>query len=293
MSETLTQYLRNFARHGTVLAVLVCCVGCNLLPTVRAQTAAEPLLTKREKRDAQRLSVMFTRRLGETRDLRIVMDELFVPDVANHYIAEEKQKASRFGASEITLWSGIFVDNSLLEEAPPEVWLRLYITATNLMLFGLIYASRHHTSEELEAKDLYPKAVIELLDTNPLTRNLIESKTDLRTLKSAAEMRSVAATLEQAINIMRKSLPTRIDVEKTILQMVMRSSAGGHRLTPKELRIARANLMKPRLEISDSEDFGFPRGSRMIWISSFAMLDLLMVRVGGKLRIVWAQPIAD
>ena len=77
------------------------------------------------------------------------------------------------------------------------------------------------------------------------------------------------------------------------MQIVMRSSARGRRLTPKELRVGRANLMKPRLEIQDSDYFGFPKGTRMMWISSFAMSDLLMVRVKGKLRIVWAQPIDD
>jgi hypothetical protein len=282
--------LRNFA----LVAAIVSTLTCNLSPTVGAQTASQPLLTATEKREAQQLSITFTRRLGETLDFRHVVDELFVSDAAKRYVKEQQQRAAKFGTQEVTLSPGIFVDASLLEKTDPENWLRLYGAANNLLLLGLIRASLTRANfEELKVTDLYPAAVIDLLDADPLLRNFIEKKTELRPLKTAIEMRRAAATLEQANSMMRNSLPGRIDLEKTTIQMVMRDSSRKRPLSHKELRVGRAKMIEPRLEISDSEYFGFSRGTRMIWVSTFALMDLLLVREDGKLRVVWAQPIAD
>ncbi len=266
----------------------------NFAPTVGAQNNDQPALTANEKREAQQLSMMFTSRLGEALDFRLVVDELFVSDAAKRYVEEEKRRATRFNTSAVTLAPGIFVDASLLKKAEPEDWLRLYAASNNFLVLGLIYASRRNVNfDKLQTTDLYPAAVIELVGANPVLRNFIEKKTQVGRLKSAADMRSAANTLEQANAIMRKSLPSPIDLEETTMQMAMRDSGRRLPLTQEELQTARDRLMEPRLEIPDSDYFGFPKSTRMIWVSTFALLDLLLVRVDGKLRIVWAQPIDD
>jgi hypothetical protein len=276
------------------VVVTISIVACSFYPTVGVQVNNQSTLSAAEEREAQQLSRTFTTRLGDTLDFNVAVHELFIGDAAAHYLAREKQWQSQLGASDVTLSSGLFVDAALLEKAAPADWLKLYAEATNFLLLGIIHASLKNVDfEDVKASDLYPPSVRELLDTNPLLRNLIQKKSELRRMKSAEEMRSAAGTLEQANKVMRAMLPARVDVEKTVMRLVMRSLAGGRRLTPAELDAGRASLLKPRLKISEYDYFGFPKGTRMIWISSFAMLDLLLVRVDGKLRIVWAQPIDD
>ncbi len=294
MLHSMRWYSRSNLRNCLSVVAIISIVACNFCPTVGVQVNNQSTLSAAEEREAQQLSRTFTTRLGDTLDFKIAIHELFIGDAAAHYLAREKQRQSQLGASNVTLSSGLFVDAALLEKAAPDDWLRLYAEANNFLMLGIIHASlRNIDFGDVKPFDLYPPSVRELLDTNPLLRNLIQKKSELRTLKSADEMRSAAATLEQANKAMRAILPARVDIEATVMRLVMRSLAGGRRLTPEEMDNGRANLLKPRLDITNSDYFGFPKGTRMIWISSFAMMDLLLVRVDGKLRIVWTQPIDD
>src|SRR5207237_7072522 len=111
-------------------------------------------------REAQQLSMMFTSRLGETLDFRLVINEFFVGDPAKRYVEEEKRRAARFETPEVTLAPGIFVDASSLEKAEPEDWLRLYEASNNFLVLGLIYASRRNVNfDKLQTTYLYPTAV--------------------------------------------------------------------------------------------------------------------------------------
>lgn len=275
-------------------ALAVAIVVRNFFPTVEAQTGKQPVLSEGEKREAQEISVTFTRRLSQTLDFGVVMAELFLSDAVERYLAEEKKRAADSGSSSVTLSAGIFIDVGLLEKATPEDWRNLYVATTNFSLLGFVRLSHQDVSfEDIKPSDLYPAEVIELLDAEPILRNLIEKKTDIRNFKSAGEMRRATAVLQQANAMMRKALPPEIDLEKTAIQMAMRDSSRKQPLDQKELERARAEMTAPKLEISDSEYFGFQKNTRMMWVGTFSMHELLMIRIDGKLRIVWAQLLAE
>jgi hypothetical protein len=284
---------RRTARNCVCVLATILIIACKLATTVGAQVS-QPALTPTEDREARQLSIQFTQRLGETLDFSVVMQELFIRDAAARYVARQRELWPQVGKSDVTLSPGIFVDDALLEKATPDEWTELYGQANTFLLLGLIHASRKNANpDDINASDLYPPEIAKLLDTNPLLQNLIQKKTHIRTLKSPEDMRSAAATLQQANKGMRTSLPASVDLEQAVMRLVVRSLAGGRQLTAEELRAARTSLLEPHLEIPDASYFGFPKGTRMIWISSFAMMDLLLVPVDGKLRIVWAQPIDD
>ena len=270
------------------LFVVMSALASSLHPTVGAQTKQQPVLSEDEKREAQQLSQAFTRRLGQKLDMAVVMNEFFLADSVERYLANEKQKASTDRLSSFFFSPGIDVDTSLLERPVLADWRRFYIATNNFMFMGFIRATRRNVDfENIKATDLYPREVIELLDRNPMLNNLILKKTSSRNFKSFEEMRSATATLEQAVAIMHKGLPETIDLEKEVIQQALHKSSVPDE---KELERARAELMSPQLEIADSEYFGFPKGTRFISVATFSFHQLLLVKVNGLLKVVWAYP---
>ena len=261
----------------------------NVFPMVEAQGNQQPVLSEQEKREAEQLSVAFTKRLGQTLDMAVVMDELFLPDSIERYLAVEKRKASNDKVPDILFWSGISVDVSLLEKPALEDWRRFYIATNNFMLMGLVYAlSRNANFEEIKPADLYPREVIELLDHDPMLNNLILKKSSVRTFKSFEEMRSATATLEQAVAFMRTVSPANIDLEKAIVQTAIGQSSVKRPIKEEDLAKARTELIKPQLEVDGDAFLGFPKGTRVISVPSLPFHQLVLVRADGRLRVAWA-----
>jgi hypothetical protein len=280
-------------RRCLLFALLVATLSRSFLPTVGAQGGNAAALTESEKQEAQKLSVTFTERLGQTMNFSTVIDELFLSDAVERYLAEERKRAAKFGATEITVSPGIFVDPSLLDNATPADWRKLYNATYSFLLLGFVHALQRKTDfDNLQAADLYPPEVIRLLDADPLLSNVVKRKSDVRNFASPSEMRAATAVLEQANAMIRKAQPHPVDLEGIVVQMALGNSAKQRGIS-QEQRLRARDSLNPELHITDSNYFGFPQGSRMIWVRTFSFLDLLLIRVDGKLRIVWAQPIAD
>ena len=285
--------MAKLGRSCILLTLLVATVSGSFLPTVGAQGGNAAELTESEKLEAQKLSVLFTERLGQTMTFSTVMDELFLPDAVERYLAEEKRRSAKFGATEITVSPGIFVNPRLLDNATPDDWRKLYKATYSFLLLGFVHALvRKADIDNLQAGDLYPPEVIRLLDGDPLLSNVVKRKSAVRPFASASEMRAATAVLEQANVMSRKALAHPIDLEAIVVQMAMGNSTKQREIS-QEQRLRARDTLNPVLHITDTEYFGFPQGSRMIWVRTFSFLDLLLISVDGKLRIVWAQPIAD
>jgi hypothetical protein len=276
-------------RSVPLLLVVLSVLPRNFFPTVGAQSNQQPVLSQEEKREAEQLSLTFTRRLSQTLDMAVVMDELFLPDSVERYIAAEKSKASRDKLRYVFFSSGIFVDVSLLEKPVLEDWRRFYIATNNFMLLGLVHAFRRNVDfEDMKATDLYPREVIELLDANPMLSNLIQKKSPVRNFKSFEEMRGATATLDQAVALMRKDLPGNADLEKAVVQMAMGQLSVKRPIKEEDLQKARAELIKPQLEVADEAYPGFPKGTRVVLVPTFSFHELVLVKVDGRLRVAWA-----
>jgi hypothetical protein len=157
------------------------------------------------------------------------------------------------------------------------------------MFLGFIHALHRNVDfEDIKPIDLYPREVIELLNANPMLSNLIQKKSTIRNFKSFEEMRSATATLDQAVALMRKALPGYVDSEKAVVQMAMRQSSVKRPMKDEDLERARAELIKPQLEVADDEFPGFPKGTRVILVPTFSLHELVLVRVDGRLRVGWA-----
>ena len=256
----------------TVFLVIAAMASRSFLLTVVATGDGQTELTEDEVREAEQISLTFTTRLSQSQDMGSVMDELFLPDSVERYVRSEIRRARADQLSYIVFSSGIFIDVSLLDKPSQRDWRRFYFATNNFMLLGLVYLSRRHSDvENLKTSDLYPRDVIKLLDANPMLSNLIQKKGAIRNFKSVEEIHSATATLEQAVAMMRKSLPARTS-EKELADTLS--------------EIKKSGFIKPQLV--DAESFSFPKETRVIMVPALPFYALMLVRVDDKLRISWA-----
>jgi hypothetical protein len=132
--------------------------------------------------------------------------------------------------------------------------------------------------KDFKPTDMYPSSVIKLLDSNPNLANMILRKGSSRPVSSVDEMKKATATLEQAAVMMRK---------KRNGKALLNINAGELIKLMKE-----DELFRPQLEIVADEVFGFPQGTRLVYISTPLGFRLTLVKSDNRLKIVWAEPYA-
>jgi hypothetical protein len=283
--------LRGLWGGGALILALASIVSCNFLPTIGAQTNTQAPLTEDERREARQLSVTFTKQLGETLDFEVVMRELFVPDAVERYIALQKKKAAQGGSPYVILDPGIFVEVALLDQASADDWRKLYVQTNNFILLGFVHGLRSNVDfEKLKPTDLYPAAVIRMLDRDPLLKNLILKNGRGRNFHSIGDMQSGATTLAHANELMRKDAKP-IDLEEAFLRLAIRS-APGQMGAGVDLDKVRDQAI--RVEIDRNADLlAGATGERTIMVTTMSLHVLELARTGGALKIVWAYPMSD
>src|SRR5256885_12681196 len=237
-------------RNLTLAALVLSSLLHTFIPTVGAQMANAPQLTDSESKEAQKLSTTFTNRLGETLDFDIVMKELFLPDAVERFVANEKQKAAKNKFPNVFLWPGMFISTSTLATASANDWRRLYVATANFLLLGFVRMVRSGDLQKTSLDAFYPRPVVALVNGNLLLRNFIQKKDLTRPLKSAEEMRSAAATLEQANTILRKDVPSTPNLEELVIEFGVRTASKTHPITAPDFERVRAKMITA--EISDS-----------------------------------------
>jgi len=235
-------------------------------------------ITETEAQEARELALQFTTRFIETTDLTPLVKELYVNDFIERYRKSKSENPDFNNAPHLYFVPGLEYNSRLLTEATTEDWQRFYIAANNFILFGFISGIKNllNKNKEVKVTDLYPADVIKLLDTNPILANMIEKKGGSQTVNSVEELRNATLLLEQAEAMMREKLKGK-------------SAAG---IDSKGLIAAMKDdeFFKPNLEIMDAEFYGFPKGTRFIFINTALLFQLILVRMDGKLKILWATP---
>ncbi|HXI23253.1 MAG TPA: hypothetical protein VNG71_05205 [Pyrinomonadaceae bacterium] len=263
-------------------------ISCNFIPTARAQTNRQAPVTEDERREAHQLSVTFTKRLGETLDFEVVMRELFVPDAVERYVASEKKKAAQSGYPWVILSQEIFIDVALLDKANADDWRNLYVQTNNFVILGFVRGLRSNIDfEKLKPTDLYPAAVIQLLDHDPLLKTFILKKARSRNLRSVADMRIAATTLARANELMRKDSQP-IDLEAAFFRIGTRHAATQAR-GDLDLDKLRDQAIHVELE-SNAYPSDVSVGGRNIVVTTLSFYVLSLARTGDRLKIMWAYP---
>jgi len=256
--------------------VLLLCAQNYVVPTCGAINLCQEKPGQHENEAAVEVSLQFTKRLRETKDLGVVMGEMFVPDAVLRSIASEKRRKEETKPSDFFWAPGLFIDIELLDKLTTEDWKNAYIAANNFLIIGFSYASKRNIdfSKDFNPTDLYPPEVISLLGRNPKLRNFIKMKDDIENFHSVEEVRNATFTLNKAVTIMRNTRAKNPATPKEIDEGL------------RELR--ESGFIKPQVEINQDENLGYPKGTQLVMVPAYPFYRLVLARMDGKLKIVWA-----
>lgn len=240
----------------------------------------EPQVTKAEEQEAQEVAIQFTIRFTETKDLTPIVRDFYFSDFVERY---KKSKTKDLNANPVDLYfaPGLDYNSRLLTDGDCKDWERFYVAANNFLLFGFISALKNYSddTQDIKVTEIYPSGVIGLLKQNPNLANMIVRKAGPKAVSSVEEMRAATATLEQAVTIMRerqKGKPAVI-VDKDELVRAIKGD----------------KFFKPRIKVTDDDTFGFPKGTRILFMKTPLGLQMMLARDDSQLKIFWTEIIVD
>jgi hypothetical protein len=217
---------------------------------------------------AKTVAAEFDMRLARTKDIGLVMSEMFVDDVLGHFSAEPD------GFPLAVFQRGITA------QLPRDELLKYYaLTMNSYYLSSLYLATKVDFSTgdraDLSPAQLYPPGIFTMLQSNPAIVEQMNAPDGK--IKSAQQLRQLLPTLERAVTTMRSYLNKH---------PVARS-----RLYKKNLAFlnTRDDVLHPWVTQCDQPCYGFPIDTRLIRITT-SFIQLLMVREQNKLKIVSANP---
>lgn len=246
------------------------------LPVLAATHSEE--LTEIEKQQASEMAIQFTRRLAETSDLSLLVKDLYLNDFVERFKRDRSKSLEGRSDPDVYFVPGLDYNSRLLTDASKEDWYRFYIATNNFVFFGFISGIKNYSGDGKDFKptDMYPSSVIKLLDSNPNLANMIIRKGSSMPVSSVDEMRKATATLKQAAAMIRKQQNGKAPLN-TIAGALVKL-------------IKEDELFRPQLEIVEDEAFGFPQGTRLVYISTPLGFRLTLVKSDNRLKILWAEP---
>lgn len=264
-----------FKRFCKVLVVAIVCLSG--LTFAQAQSkSVEPKITEAESQKAQDFAKRFCVRFLETGDLAPLLDEFYFSDFIDRYkkfMSGEYRKINNYFVP------SIFYDSKITREVNSEDWRRFYVSANNFILLGYIAAVKNAKinpgkEADFDIVKFYSPSVVELFGKNPNLANTFIKKSGSKSISSAEEMRSVTATLDNALTILHKR-----QGNTPLLEMNDKDWA----------KVLKKDYFKPTLQVSDEEYFRFPKNTRFIVVKTSIGMQLLLANDKDKLKIVWAD----
>jgi hypothetical protein len=252
--------------------VLLCLEGIGLNVKPRDQQ-----LTEADSQAARQLAIEFTQSVIRTMDLAPVIKDHFAKDFIERYTKAKSKDPAIARSANLYFVPGLEYNARLLSDAGAEDWLKFYTAANNFFFFGTMSAiKKSRNSEQIDPAQLYPPAVVKLLNTNPILSNMIVRKGSSKPVASVADMQKVTATLEQAVSLMRQqaagAAPVAINEQELIKAM------------------QEDDFFKPIVKNVDDQFFGLPQGTQVVFINTPILLRLIMVKANDKFEILWAEP---
>jgi hypothetical protein len=117
---------------------------------------------------------------------------------------------------------------------------------------------------------------MDLFAKDPVLKNFIRRGDEPSTIRTDADLGRVAATLEQAVEILLKAIPAAdrknsADAVK-VLSVLDRDEA-----------------YAPRITITDRETYGLPKGTRLLTFFATPFEHLTVAKIDGHYKIIAAQ----
>ncbi len=254
------------------VALFVDCVGFNLKPHAGYQQ-----LNDVDLQATQQLAIAFTRDFLRTTDLTPLTQEHFAPDFIQRYTKGKLVGLGVDNSRHLYFVPGLEYDSRLLSEASPEDWLGFYTAANNFVFFGTMFGIKNYRDgAEVDAAQLYPASVINLLNANPFLSNMIVRKGRSKPIDSVTAMRKATATLQQAVSLMRQQTQGKspVNINEQDLIKVFRED----------------EFFGPKVQTVDEQFFGLAKGTQVVLMTTPILFQLTLVKDDNRWKILWAEP---
>ena len=282
---------RDVSKAGLSSALLLTLLLAQGASPVWARQAGRGGVTKEEERQAREVAAAFTRRLIETHDFAPVVRELYAGDFMSRYLKEELDSGPHPESATFML-SGVpalSFREALAARADSEYWPRLYVAAQTFLHFGFLSLYSKKTLKELgepdkfdqrDLLDVYPPEAVKLLDGNPTLANFLLMKGRPVDVETVDDLRAVTVTLEEAVRLTRAHLDERL--------------AKGTYFA-RNLRLMEAVSARTEVELlpPGGDAWGYPEGTRLFKVFAAVGYDLILVKEGGSMKVVWASVPSD
>lgn len=265
--------------------VVVVCALILTFVSPRVVAARDARVTKEEQAEAREVAAAFFNRFFETHDFAAVVDELYVSDYMARYMrgkhdGERRETDSTFMLEGVPSLS---FSRRLAAHADDELWPRLFVAANNVMHYGFVSLLSRKTVEEMgdpekfDESDMlaaYPPEALKVFDANPVLANFMEKKGGEVNVKTFEELRAVTEGMEEAERLTRASFAERVPAtEKLGRNLAMLRALPSH----EDVSL-----------VAGAEAFGYPEGTRLFKVFAPFCYNLILVREGEKLKVVWA-----
>ena len=271
-SGTREEILKIFWVALITAALFVDGLGSNLKPNTNYQQLKDVDLQA-----AEQLAFEFTRGFVRTQDLAPLIKEHFAADFIQRYASGRLVDLGVAKSVQLYFVPGLDYDSRLLSEASPEDWLRFYTAANNFIACGTMSAIKNsRNAGNIDATQLYPATVIDLLNTNPNLSGMIVRKGRPQPVDSVAAMQKTTATLEQAVSLMRQQTKGQapLNINEQELLKAFRED----------------EFFKPTVKTVDQQFFGLAQGTQIVFINTPILFRLMLVKNNNTWEILWAEP---
>ena len=270
-----------------VSALLSIIFGIQFLAPSALAHQSDPQITTTEYQASREIAALFTRHLQQTGDLAPILGELYVGDFIERYVRQQQETLAEDQRPSplIHFAPGLEFKSNLLRQATPDEWRRFYVATCNFLYDGIQRGMTKFAKDilggmeltDIKKTDLYPAKVVSLLNAHPILKNVILKNEHSTPIGTTDEMRSVTATLEQALALTAEE-----------------RNKGPHEPTEEYKRLVdlmeQAGILKPSVDVLEKDFFGYSPGTRIIQVLTPFMFRLTLINVGGKYKILWAEP---
>ena len=251
------------------LAVIFLVVAA-LTQTAIGVNAVDERLTPDESREANAVARLFVKRMTETNDVAVVIDELFVPDFIDRYLNGPESEPF------------IFIQPSMARRLTRDELRRYYVSNINFQHLTPLYIYGKYSADRIPER-VFPPTVERLVATVNADLEKIENADE----DAPAEVADAVARLRASLDTLeRVNRLVRVEVERRKL-----SQSAQYKKAVAEWD-ERFHLFKPWPSVCEEGCYGLPAGSRLIIVNVPSFQLKVVLAVGGA-KIVSAMPYFD
>lgn len=265
-----------------ILLTLICFVSNGYVTSAQNKDQIS-ILTDAERKEADEIATEFTLSFVKNKSIESNISLYYSQDFFQRYAAQVKKEAE----DEVWMIPFLIYKPGLLLETKELQLKEFYTVSHNFFLTQTLFILRKIENDknadiDKAVDELFSSKLRTLLENNPNTNGLsVLRGTDSgksKPISSLEELSNAINTLSEAVKIMNES--DQSVISETKIREICKS-------------LQSEGLSKTRAEITDEEYYKLPKGTKVISVVSPLMINLDLVKIDGKLKVIATQFYAE